>query len=160
MVCRFGDGTQRRVDSCVASYDSVLAVDDDPSALAVYRAYFESIGVTRYLEAHSGIRALELLKQERQPVDLVQIDIYMPEMDGIELLRLLHELGYTGSVVIASGARPFDRSSAVNLASTYQLDIIGEITKPLSRDRLDAIYCPQKHQPFLEAPFQPAPAAS
>ena len=144
------------------NFNSVLAVDDDPSALAIYRAYFLSIGVTRYLEAPSGVSALELLNRERDPVDLIQIDIYMPEMDGIELLRLLHEMSYSGSIVIASGARAYDRSSAVNLASTYQLDIIGEIRKPISRDRLDAVYRPHSLAPgpFLEAPFQPAPAAS
>ena len=84
----------------------------------------------------------------------------MPEMDGIELLRMSSEMNYAGSVVIASGARPIDRSSALNLASTYQLDIIGEITKPLSRARLDAVYQPHQQYSFLEAPFQPAPAAS
>ena len=148
------------MDPGMPTFNSVLAVDDDPAAPAIYRAYFESLGVSRYLQAPSGIRALELLKREREAVDLIQIDIYMPEMDGIELLRLLHEMGYAGSIVIASGARPFDRSSAVNLASTYQLNIIGEIRKPISRDRLDAVYCPHTPQPFLEAPFQPAPAAS
>lgn len=140
------------------SYRSVLTVDDDASARAIYRAYFLELGVKRYLEAPSGIRAIELLRQESEPIELIQIDIYMPEMDGIELLRSLHEMDYDGSVVIASGAKPFDRSSAVNLASTYDLDVIGEITKPLSREQLDTVYRPkQDHSTFLEAPFQPAP---
>ncbi len=143
-------------------YRTVLAVDDDPAALAIYRAYFGSLGVERYLEATSGLRAVQVFHEVPcGAIDLIQIDIYMPEMDGIELLQELRDLEYAGAVVIASGARPFDRLSALNLASTYQFNILGEIKKPLTRARLDAIYQPEAVESF-EAPLRPvsSPAAS
>ncbi|MEM7425043.1 MAG: response regulator [Pseudomonadota bacterium] len=142
-------------------YKSVLAVDDDPAALSIYRAYFGSLGVQRYLEATSGMHALQVMRQAEEPVDLIQIDVYMPEMDGIELLRELHLMDFAGAVVIASGARPFDRSSAINLASTYQFNILGEVKKPLTRARLDAVYRPDASIGG-NTPYHPAasPAAS
>ena len=45
-------------------YKSVLTVDDDASARAIYRAYFLELGVEQYLEAPSGLRAIEMLRQD------------------------------------------------------------------------------------------------
>ncbi len=141
-------------------YRKILAVDDDTSALAIYRAYFQDLEIESYFEATSGVEALQLINKHASSIDLVQIDIYMPEMDGIELLQQLHAMEYSGAIVIASGARPFDRSSAINLASTYQFNLLGLIEKPLSRQKLDTLYQPDLKQ-FLEAPFVPqTPRAS
>lgn len=69
----------------------VLIVDDS----AVMRKIVErtlrqaGIGISTVLEAASGTQALDLLGQNR--VDLILSDINMPEMDGLEFLRLARE---------------------------------------------------------------------
>jgi signal transduction histidine kinase/ActR/RegA family two-component response regulator len=67
----------------------VLAVDDNPTNLTVARALLESLGCT-VLAAGGGAAALDIAGGE--PLDLVLMDIQMPEMDGYETLSRLRAL--------------------------------------------------------------------
>ena len=71
---------------------SILVVDDDPSIRALIRLYLESAGYG-VVEAADGRRAMAVLGG--QAVDLVILDIFMPEMDGLEVLQELR--GYCAS---------------------------------------------------------------
>ncbi|MBN1531362.1 MAG: response regulator [Spirochaetes bacterium] len=71
-----------------AGFDGVpviLAVDDDPVNLGILRSYLESRG-SRVKTAADGINALEIINSGG-PVDLVLLDIMMPQMSGIEVCR-------------------------------------------------------------------------
>ncbi len=67
---------------------SVLVVDDDESTARLIGAQLEVLDVQVSIAA-SGARALELLSG--QHFDAVTLDLLMPEMDGLELLRRLRE---------------------------------------------------------------------
>ncbi|HEV2844698.1 MAG TPA: ATP-binding protein, partial [Thermoanaerobaculia bacterium] len=69
---------------------TVLAVDDDPDALAIIRHVLEECDA-RVLTAGSAAEALELLDRERP--DVLLSDIGMPGMDGYELMRRVRALG-------------------------------------------------------------------
>ena len=75
----------------------ILAVDDDPAALEVVRAALEPEG----FEVHtttSAIHALEML--ENRHFDLVVSDVVMPDLDGFELARRIHECASTADLPI------------------------------------------------------------
>jgi CheY-like chemotaxis protein len=63
----------------------VLVVDDDPNSRVLLRKILSSMPKTEVIEAEDGAEALELARQ-RKP-DLVLLDIMMPVMDGIEFLK-------------------------------------------------------------------------
>lgn len=67
---------------------TVLVVDDDPSIRALVRLYLEGAGYA-VMEAGDGRLAMQILAG--QPVALVVLDIFMPEMDGLEVLQALRE---------------------------------------------------------------------
>ncbi|MBO4490387.1 MAG: response regulator, partial [Lentisphaeria bacterium] len=67
---------------CSAKRIRILIVDDVPLNLHVAKALFNKIGFDEIFTAGSGRAALELL--ERQPVDLILSDMWMPEMNGAE----------------------------------------------------------------------------
>ena len=71
----------------------VLIVDDSASMRAVVKKTLSAAGyaVETCLEAQNGAEALEILHHE--PVDVVLSDLHMPEMDGLELLRVLQKEG-------------------------------------------------------------------
>jgi CheY-like chemotaxis protein len=66
---------------------SVLLVEDDPDYSDLLHQAFLEAGF-RILQADNGERALEVLR--REPVDLVVSDFIMPELNGLELCRLLN----------------------------------------------------------------------
>jgi two-component system, NtrC family, response regulator AtoC len=67
----------------------ILVVDDEPSMLRYLRTLLE-VDSYRVTAASSGAEALELIAEGPQP-DLVLLDSFMPEMDGLELLGRLRE---------------------------------------------------------------------
>lgn len=63
----------------------VLIVDDDDRNIFALSCYLEGLGITVHT-AGSGIEALDLL-QENHQIELVLMDMMMPEMDGFEAIR-------------------------------------------------------------------------
>ena len=75
----------------------VIAVDDDPAALEIIRAALEPEG----FEVHtttSAVTALEMLQERR--FDLVVSDVVMPDLDGFELARRIHENAQTADMPV------------------------------------------------------------
>lgn len=66
----------------------ILIVDDDPHIRRLYREELEEEGYD-VIVAATGAEALELF--ERENPDLVTLDILMPDIDGIKLLRQMKE---------------------------------------------------------------------
>ncbi len=81
---------------------TVLVVDDDQIILTTIvnflAAYSEDLEL---LTAENGRQAVEVL--ERQPVDLLLTDLYMPEMDGFELLAHMVRSFSSVPVIVMSG---------------------------------------------------------
>jgi class 3 adenylate cyclase len=68
---------------------SILIVDDNVESCEILRRYLKNIGYPNTQIAYNGALGLALL--EMQPVDLILLDIDMPEMNGIEVLQRLKE---------------------------------------------------------------------
>lgn len=120
----------------------VLIVDDDPIAQSIYKSFFASVGAYRIHGASTGKHALQMLKAEAAGVDLIVLDLNMPEMDGIEFLKHLHQMTFAGRLVIGSASHRANVSSAQKLAILYGLNLIGVITKPLTKRNLETVINP------------------
>ena len=71
--------------------------------------------------------------------DMVALDLGMPGMDGVELLRFLAEQDYRSPVLIVSG---FDRrvlESAFRLGEALGLNMAGPVEKPVRLEDLEAV---------------------
>ncbi|KJR41787.1 response regulator receiver protein [Candidatus Magnetoovum chiemensis] len=66
----------------------ILIVDDDPHLRALYKEEFQDDGYEVFI-ASSGKEALDMFME--QLPDIVTLDILMPGMDGIEVLRKMKE---------------------------------------------------------------------
>ena len=83
---------------------------------------------------------------EHRP-EMVALDLGMPGMDGVELLRFLADHGFGGPVLIISG---FDRrvlESAFRLGEALGLKMVGPLEKPVRLDALEAILKQQLPSP-------------
>jgi DNA-binding response OmpR family regulator len=73
--------------------------------------------------------------------EMVALDLGMPGMDGVELIRFLAEENYSAPVLIVSG---FDRrvlESAFRLGKALGLNMAGPVEKPVRLEELEATLC-------------------
>jgi len=82
---------------------TVLVVDDDAGTRHLVRAVLERDGYT-VIEAADGIEALERV-DESPEIDLVVVDLYMPLMDGREVVRRMRDAGKDHSILVLTGAQ-------------------------------------------------------
>lgn len=84
-----------------------LVVDDDPVAAAAHATY---VGRVRGFEvvavAAAGAEALRVLATS--PVDLVLLDVHLPDMSGIDVLRRMRTAGHTTDVIMVTRARDLE----------------------------------------------------
>lgn len=108
----------------------VLVVDDDPDGLEIVRDLLEREGA-QVRAATSAKDALAIL--EREVPGVIVSDISMPEMDGYELIRAVHQrLGgrWVPAIALTAHAREEDRWAS--LGAGYQV----HLTKPIDAHQL------------------------
>ena len=78
----------------------IVVIDDEPGVLSVARLALEAAGhaVIAYPDGRGGI---EYIKSE--PADLLITDIFMPEMEGLETIRLARDLRSELPIIAISG---------------------------------------------------------
>jgi len=78
---------------------TILVVDDDPNTLDMHARIVQAHSPShRVARAQNGIEALDVL--QRQPIDLVLLDLIMPEMDGFGVLAAMREQQATREIPV------------------------------------------------------------
>jgi two-component system cell cycle sensor histidine kinase/response regulator CckA len=109
---------------------TILVVDDVGVVRQVcYRMLTES--GYRVFEAASALEALEVLESTRRPVDLAIVDVVMDEINGVELVRMIHERWPAVSILFMS-AYP---AEVLVKEGLEQLQVMF-LAKPFSREEL------------------------
>ncbi len=111
------------------SQPRVLVVDDEPSILRTVRAYLEAEGYS-VKEAADGHAALQAARAF-QP-DLVVLDIMLPGLDGLEVLRLLRQESDVYVLLLTAKAEETDKVVGLGVGADDYL------TKPFSPRELVA----------------------
>jgi two-component system response regulator ResD len=130
---------------------SILVVDDEPTIADVVSRYLERAGYTARVAA-DGPDALRSAGQERP--DLVVLDLMMPGMDGLEVMRRLREFGEgprVSVILLTAKGEHSDRIVGLRLgADDY-------VVKPFSPAelvaRVDAVLRRIESKPELEEPI-------
>ena len=108
---------------------TVLVVDDEPKIVQLARDYLEHAGFA-VLTAANGRQALDAIA-ERTP-DLVVLDLGLPEVDGLEVTRLLRQQGDLPIVMLTARDDELDKLLGLELGADDYL------TKPFSPRELVA----------------------
>jgi two-component system OmpR family response regulator len=106
-----------------AAVQTVLVVDDESHIRDVVQYALEREGY-RVLCTGDGRQALEVLRGER--VDLVVLDILMPELDGLSVCRKIREQGQLPIIFLSSRGEEVDRILGLELGGDDY------VTKPFS----------------------------
>jgi response regulator of citrate/malate metabolism len=108
-----------------------LIVDDDAMTASIHRSYVERVpGFEVVGEAHTGRRALEETRTLRP--ELLLLDIYLPDMSGLDVLRTLREPGRPHIDVIAVTAA----KDVATLRTAIHGGVIHYLVKPFFFDTL------------------------
>jgi len=110
---------------------NVLVVDDDQNILDVFCDMFED-SPFKIIPASDGREAINKLKTN--PCPIAFIDLYMPEMDGLQVLTALKEIQPTLTAVMISGFRNENL-----LESAIKMGAYDYLYKPLDRQDLMAV---------------------
>jgi len=104
-----------------------LVVDDEPIVRLGLKVTLENLCAVRLAE--DGEQALEILKQE--PIHVVLLDLILPGMNGIEVLRRIRQTRPYLPVILLTGYGTFDV-----LKQAVSLQVTGYIEKPFDFEEL------------------------
>lgn len=123
-----------------------LLVDDEPLAIALLEKHIAQLDLFEVTATCSNaIKALEILNS--RSIDLLFLDIKMPKLSGIDLLKTLK---HPPKVIITTAYREYALDG-------YDLDIVDYLVKPITLDRfLKAV---ERYMRISNPPVVGAPAA-
>ena len=105
----------------------VLVVDDEPEVTFALQAYFLGKGY-KMLTALNGEKAMQLVRES--PIDLVVLDMKMPGVNGVEVLRFIHSQTPRSKVIVVTG---FDDQYR---EMVDRIGVDGFLTKPFGIEAL------------------------
>jgi UDP-3-O-acyl N-acetylglucosamine deacetylase len=105
----------------------VLIVDDEPGILTTLSNILEDEGY-RIVTTESGEQALEIYRNQRP--DVVFLDIWLADMDGLEILQAMLEIDPDASVIMMSG-----HGTAATAVKSIKMGANDYLEKPLSYDQ-------------------------
>ncbi|GAH53781.1 unnamed protein product, partial [marine sediment metagenome] len=109
----------------------ILLVDDESHVLELLSVALEDEGY-RILTANNGRKALDQLKKEEPQV--VLLDIRMPDLDGVEVLRQIKEINKATSVIMMTAYGAMD-----TVVKAMQLGAYDYLTKPLDLKKVKVL---------------------
>jgi len=107
----------------------ILVVDDEVKICELLQRFFEKKGYT-VITANSGMDAIE--KVQNESPDVMLLDIRMPGMDGVEVLKCVREFNKKIGIIMVTAV--MDEDIAKN---TMKLGADEYITKPIDLERLE-----------------------
>jgi EAL domain-containing protein (putative c-di-GMP-specific phosphodiesterase class I)/ActR/RegA family two-component response regulator len=119
----------------MANADRVLVIDDDSAVCELVSALAGTMG----LVCDTTKDPSNFLKQVKPETSLILLDLMMPEMDGVEVLRLLGERRSKARILLMSGMDKRILETAEKLAQSLGLSVVGHLQKPFPLNELKDI---------------------
>lgn len=119
--------------------NEILLLDDDPYQLKLLSRQLAVLGHDNVTCCDTPSSALAALDASDAAVGLLFLDLNMPQMDGIEVMRTLAARRYSGALVLVSGEDARILDTAMRLARAHELNVLGSLSKPCVNTSLAAL---------------------
>lgn len=134
-------------------------LDDEPDICRYISTVADGLGFATYTTESPA----SFIENYSAGIDVLVLDLYMPDIDGIELLRYVSEREPPQHLILISGGDYIVLRSAQKLAQELGLSVVGTLHKPFRRYELEQILqriqaCGVDSFP-LQAPVRPPSAA-
>jgi len=129
---------------------TVHIIDDEPALLVLLSEVVQLAG----LHAKSYSRASLFFEQATQckTESILVLDLNMPEMDGIEVMRRLAKIPFPPALILISGHDIGVLHAAEKLGLAQNLKILASLSKPLPLDKLQKLL--EQHAPIVQRHLQ------
>jgi len=106
----------------------ILIVDDETSYLELMKDFLNQEGYANIITESNPLNVIPLL--DRTDIDLILLDIFMPEMNGLEVMRSINQIEPTTTVILISGA-----GEKEHVVEAMRLGAIDFLEKPFDLDQ-------------------------
>ena len=110
--------------------DQVLIVDDDPTQRRLLEATVNKLGFTP-VTADGGDSALKVTEGNISRLRAIVLDLVMPGMDGMEVMRRMHRRGLRVPIIVQTASGGIETAVAAMRAGAFDF-----VVKPVSPERL------------------------
>jgi two-component system, OmpR family, response regulator len=111
----------------------VLVVDDTKNIRMLLTTCLELKGY-KVLTAETGLLAIDIIKEEKNNIDIIFLDIRMPIMNGTEVLKIIRDMGVICPVIIMTAY-----ATVKNAIDCTKLGAVAYLQKPFSPDRVSSV---------------------
>ena len=118
---------------------NVVIVDDDHFVLRATSFQVKNIGCHNVRTFDNAQEALQLLAQPGHSVDAVILDLNMPDITGIDMIRYLADQQYPGHIILFSGEDLYTLEAVEKLAQARGLAVAARISKPVDSQQLKQV---------------------
>ena len=125
------EGSDVKATPAVDTGETVLVIDDEQLVRDLLVQFLTLRGY-RAIGMNEGAEALSMVEQS--PPDLILLDLMLPHMSGVEVLRRLREKHYSGAIIIVTGS-----SDEELLEEAWSLHPQEVISKPIDLEKLLSI---------------------
>ncbi|AWL07270.1 oxygen sensor protein [Massilia oculi] len=135
-----------------------LVAQSDPAQRRALVDLLGNLGASRVTEVPDGHLALQTLEAGLAPaVNVAIVDLALPGMDGLELIRKLGEMQVETQAparLVVTGAQPADLLFSVEtLAQAYGVELLGAIARPVTAAKLKPLL--DNYAPLARPPRNP-----
>jgi|GEM_PF-5134996 len=119
---------------------TILFVDDDTDICTLTAESLQYEGF-RVLTAHNGLQALEMFHAFKREIDIIVMDMVMPEMDGVTTAKKIRQINPDTLIIISTGQafnvdkKNLDKSTTRILEKPYIFEDLTETIENLLRNR-------------------------
>ena len=110
----------------------IMVVDDEKTVRTAFSLMIRHLGFET-IEVDKGENALEIYAENTDEIDLVILDLFLPDLSGYEILKKLKSINPDAKILLSSGS--FTDTDSENLID----GCAGNIRKPICLERLSAV---------------------
>ncbi|PAJ74687.1 hypothetical protein CJF42_08975 [Pseudoalteromonas sp. NBT06-2] len=116
--------------------DTLLLIDDDNEFAQFFCIAVESKGSQCQVLSHSK----KIIDYELSGIDHIVIDLVMPDLDGLQILRFLKNVNYSGYISVTSGQDQSLLESAREICKLHELKFHSVLKKPFDLISIDNLF--------------------
>jgi EAL domain-containing protein (putative c-di-GMP-specific phosphodiesterase class I)/CheY-like chemotaxis protein len=117
-----------------------LVAEGEPVQRELLVGMLRHLGAQHITTASDGLSALRLLEIGlNPPINIALMDLSLPGMDGLEVIRRLAEIDCRAGIIVLGAQSADVLFSVETMAEAYGVDMLGSSTKPIASPRLQEL---------------------